>query len=65
MKRLEIKEIIQLIESEKHFEAIASDGSFTIKVNRYLPYCCTAIHDGSNIRSELKAKIKHDEYLEN
>ena len=43
MKRLEIKEIIQLIESEKHFEAIAIDGSFTIKVNKYLPYCCSAI----------------------
>ena len=62
MKRLEIKEIIQFIESEKHFEAIASDGSFTIKVNRYLPYCCTAIHDGSKLRAELKTKIKHDEY---
>jgi uncharacterized protein (TIGR02421 family) len=62
MKRLEIKEIIQFIESEKHFEAIASDGSFTIKVNRYLPYCCTAIHDGSKLRAELKTKIEHDEY---
>ena len=62
MKRLEIKEIIHLIQSEKHFEAIASDGSFTIKVNRYLPYCCTAIHDGSNLRPELKIKIEHDEY---
>ncbi|MFT6501467.1 MAG: hypothetical protein ACJASQ_001579 [Crocinitomicaceae bacterium] len=62
MKRLEIKEIVQLIESEKHFEAIAIDGSFTIKVNRYLPYCCTAIHDGSNLRPEIKAKIEHDEY---
>ena len=39
MKRLEVKEIIQLIEAEKHFEAVASDGSFTIKINRYLPYC--------------------------
>lgn len=62
MKRLEIEEILKLIESEKQFEAIASDGSFSIKVNRYLPYCCTAIHDGSNLRSELKSKIEHDEY---
>lgn len=62
MKRLEINEIIQLIEQEKHFEATAIDGSFTIKVNRYLPYCCTAIHDGSNLRSELKTKIEHDDY---
>ena len=62
MKRLEIKEIIQLIESEKHFEAIAIDGSFTIKVNKYLPYCCSAIHDGSNLRPDLKTKIEYDEY---
>ena len=62
MKRLEIKEILRLIEAEKHFEAMAADGSFSIKINRYLPYCCTAIHDGSNLRSELKTKINHDEY---
>ncbi|MDG1145217.1 MAG: flavohemoglobin expression-modulating QEGLA motif protein [Flavobacteriales bacterium] len=62
MKRLEVKEIIQLIEAEKHFEAVASDGSFTIKINRYLPYCCTAIHDGSNLSADLKSKIGHDEY---
>ena len=50
MKRLEIKEIIQFIESEKHFEAIASDGSFTIKVNQIpYPIVATAIHDGSNL----------------
>lgn len=62
MKRLEVKEIIALINAEKHFEAIASDGSFSIKINRYLPYCCTAIHDGNNLRSELREKINHDEY---
>ena len=62
MKHLEINEILQLIESEKTFEAIASDGSFSIKINRYLPYCCTAIHDGSNLRNELKTKINHDEF---
>ncbi len=62
MKRLEIKEIIEFINAEKHFEAIASDGSFSIKINRYLPYCCTAIHDGNKLRSELKDKINHDEY---
>lgn len=62
MKRLEIKEIIELINTEKHFEAIASDGSFSIKINRYLPYCCTAIHNGNKLRSELREKINHDEY---
>ena len=62
MKRLEIKEVIELINTEKHFEAIASDGSFSIKINRYLPYCCTAIHNGNKLRSELREKINHDEY---
>lgn len=62
MKKLEINEIIALINAEKHFEAIAYDGSFSIKINQYLPYCCTAIHDGSNLRPELKEKINHDEY---
>jgi uncharacterized protein (TIGR02421 family) len=62
MKRLGIKEIIQLIEAEKHFEATAEDGSFSIKINRYVPYCCTAIHDGNHLRADLKTKINHDAY---
>ncbi len=62
MQRLEINEIIRLIESQEIFEAIASDGSFQIKINRYLPYCCTAIHDGNNLRPSLKEKIALDEY---
>lgn len=62
LQRLEINEIIKLIQSEKTFEAIVSDGSFQIKINRYLPYCCTAIHDGSSLRSNLKEKIALDEY---
>lgn len=62
MQRLEIEEIISLIKSERTFEAIASDSSFKIKVNRYLPYCCTAIHDGSNLRLALRDKIALDNY---
>ncbi|MCO6500536.1 MAG: flavohemoglobin expression-modulating QEGLA motif protein [Vicingus serpentipes] len=62
MQRLEIKEIIRLIQSQKTFEAIATDGSFQIKINRYLPYCCTAIHDGSNLRNTVKDKIALDDY---
>ena len=62
MLRLEISEIIDLIQAEKIFEAVSSDGSFEIKINRYVPYCCTAIHDGSNLRAELVDKIALDEY---
>ena len=62
MKKLEIDEIIKLIKTRKTFEATAIDGSFSIKIDRYVPYCCTAIHDGSNLRSDLRNKIALDEY---
>ena len=62
MLRLGIKEIIKLIQDKKSFEAVASDGSFKIKINKYVPYCCTAIHDGSNLRPSLKNNIALDGY---
>ncbi|MCF8366813.1 MAG: N-formylglutamate amidohydrolase, partial [Bacteroidales bacterium] len=62
MQRLEINEIIKLIHQEKPFEAMAADGSFTIKISRYLPYCCTAIHNGSNLRPGLGQKINTDDF---
>lgn len=62
MQKLKISEIIKLIEKQETFEAISSDNSFIIKINRYVPYCCTAIHDGSNLREQLKNKIAIDDY---
>lgn len=62
MQRLKINEIINQIKDKKLVEAFASDNSFYIKINRYVPYCCTAIHDGSNLRDELKSKIAIDDY---
>jgi len=62
MQKLKIKEIIALIEQEKTFEATPLDGSFNIKVNKYVPFCCTAIHDGGNLRNEIKEKISIDDY---
>ena len=57
-----IAEIIKAIQSGKAFKATAQDGSFSIKIDRYVPYVCTAIHDGSNLRPELKQKIALDAY---
>lgn len=57
-----ITEIIQAIKSGKPFKATSEDKSFSIKIDRYVPYVCTAIHDGSNIRTELLSKIALDEY---
>ena len=62
MQKLKISELIKLIEKQETFEAISSDNSFSIKINRYVPYCCTAIHDGSNLREQLKNKIAIDDY---
>lgn len=60
--KAEIHEIIGFIKNEKIFEATAADGSFTINIKKYVPYCCTAIHAGNKLRSELQDKIHHNEY---
>lgn len=57
-----IKEIIQAIKDEEPFRATSNDGSFTIKIDRYVPYVCTAIHNGSNLRPNLANKIALDDY---
>lgn len=57
MKSLKINDIIKNIEQGKTFEAFSYDGSFTIKLNRYVPYCCTAIHNGNRVRADLIDKI--------
>ncbi len=57
-----IKEIINSIKNGKTFQATVEDGSFTIKIDRYVPYVCTAIHNGSNIRPELANKIALNDY---
>ena len=57
-----IKDIITSIKSGRTFQATAEDGSFTIKIDRYVPYVCTAIHNGSHLRHELVNKMALDEY---
>jgi uncharacterized protein (TIGR02421 family) len=57
-----ITEIIKSIKSGKPFKATADDQSFSIKIDRYVPYICTAIQNGSNIRSGLSNKIALDDY---
>jgi len=62
MQSLAIKEMIDLIQKGRSFEARAEDGSIEVKINRYVPYICTAIHEGGNLRSDLKPKIALDDY---
>lgn len=54
---LSVANVIENIKQKKHFEAILPDGSLKIKIEKYVPYCCTATHSGSRLREELKKKI--------
>ncbi len=62
MQRLHSSEIIDKIEKEQTFEAVAYDYSFTIKIAEYAPYICGAVHDGHQFRKELWEKCTHTEY---
>lgn len=62
MLSLSIEEIIRRIEKGLTFEAQARDRSFRIKIREYVPYVCTAIHDGGNFRDELKLKTLLSDY---
>ena len=55
MKRLSISKIIENINDEKCFHAVADDYSFTLKIEEYVHYVCGAVHDGHQFRRQ---KIK-------
>jgi uncharacterized protein (TIGR02421 family) len=56
MHKLTCDEIIARIQQGRTFEAESSDGGFRIAIREYVPFVCTAIHDGSQFRDELKLK---------
>lgn len=62
MERLSIDTIIAKIEAEKTFHAVSDDYSFTLKLNKYVPYACGAVHDGHQFRKELWKNCLHSEY---
>ncbi|MBP0905350.1 N-formylglutamate amidohydrolase [Mariniflexile gromovii] len=62
MEKLALKDIITKIKNEEIFEAVASDYSFTIKIEKLVPYACAAIHDGHQFRKELWSNCIHSEY---
>ncbi len=57
MQTLSEKEIIQLIRKLRPFSAIVDSGAFSIKIDRYVPMICTAIHAGRNLAHSLESKI--------
>lgn len=62
MLRLSIADIISRIAGETPFEAVSEDYSFTIKIERYAPYICGAVHDGHQFRKSLWGNCLHTEY---
>lgn len=62
MDKLSISTIISKIKAYETFEAVASDYSFSIKIEDYVPYACAAIHNGHQFRKELWANCLHTEY---
>lgn len=62
IQKLSVSTIIENIQNGVCFEAVADDYSFTIKIASYVPYICTAIHDGNQFRKELWNKCIHTAY---
>lgn len=62
MQKLTIAQIVENIKNEETFEAVSSDYSFTIKIEKYVPYACGAVHDGHQFRKELWENCLHTEY---
>ncbi|MCF6280060.1 MAG: N-formylglutamate amidohydrolase [Flavobacteriaceae bacterium] len=62
MQKLSINKIIKKIQSEETFEAVSDDYSFTIKIDKYVPFICGAVHDGHQFRKSLWGNCLHTEY---
>ncbi len=54
MLKLSEEEIVRRIKAGEQFECSAEDDSFTLKIEQYVPFICTAIHDGHQFRPELE-----------
>ncbi len=60
MLKLTEKECIEKIESGECFQADI-EGGFQVKIEKYSFYVCTAIHDGHNLREDLRDNCLLDE----
>lgn len=52
----------QRIQQRKSFYAVAADYSFTLKIEKYVPFVCAAIHDGHQFRRALWENCRHTAY---
>lgn len=62
MHKRSVDDIVLLIKGGACFEAVSDDYSFTIKIEKYVPFLCGAVHDGHQFRKSLWANCLHTEY---
>ena len=62
MLKLSVDQIIEKINAEETFHVVASDYSFTLKIDEYVPYVCGTVHDGDQFRKELWDNCLHTQY---
>lgn len=62
MERLSIESILSKIDDEETFHAVSDDYSFILKIDKYVPYACAAVHDGHQFRKALWDNCLHSEY---
>jgi len=60
MLKLTEKECVEKIEAGERFHAEV-EGSFRVKIEKYTFFVCTAIHDGHNLREDLRDNCLLDE----
>ena len=57
------KEIVNLIKQQEPFSAVIKNGAFSIKIDRYIPAICTAVHSGTAFSDHLAGKVQLDEQV--
>lgn len=60
MYRLSVHAIIEKINNEELFTATVEDGGFSIIIEKYVPFICAAIHNGSEMNEGLSNKCALD-----
>jgi len=54
MKCISEQAIIKKIKQRELFSATIEGGGFSLKIEKYEPALCAAIHNGGNLRSDLE-----------
>ena len=61
MTELDTDSCIAAIRDGELMQASVNDGAFTVRIENYAHFVCTAIHNGHRLRPELLAKCALDD----